>query len=119
MWKWQQGIVPNHLLYCMIGRLDRKQHFGVMVPSESLDEPQLWVEGCGRGQLRGSELLPNRSGHHTGGCPLINYTPGYSGVPDFDWDLESNGRRKRRVVRLSGVENNHLVISRINSAHGR
>ena len=25
----------------------------------------------GKGQLRRSELFPNRSGHHTGGCPLI------------------------------------------------
>ena len=38
----------------------------------------------GRGQLRRSELLPNRSEHHTGGCPFINYTPRNLSIPDFD-----------------------------------
>ena len=52
---------------------------------------------CGRGQLRRSELLPNRSRHHTGGCSLINYTPRNVSVPDFDWDLEGDGSKKRRM----------------------
>jgi len=52
---------------------------------------------CGRGQVKRSELLPNRSGHHTGGCPLINYTPRNIGILDFDWDLEGDGSRKRRM----------------------
>ena len=63
---------------------------GVAVPRSKGDR--------GRGQLRGSELLPNRSGHHAGGCPLINDTLGHVGVPDFDWDLEGDGRRERRMV---------------------
>ena len=59
MWKWQQGIAPNHLLYYTIGRLDREQHFGIMDPLESLDEPQLWVEGCVRGHWMSKEALQN------------------------------------------------------------
>ena len=51
----------------------------------------------GRGQLRRSELLPNQSGHHTGGCPLINYTPRNVSVPYFDGDLEDDGSRTRRM----------------------
>ena len=57
VWKWQQGIAPNHLLYYMIGRLDRERHFGVMDPLESWDEPQLWVEGCVKGHWMSKEAL--------------------------------------------------------------
>ena len=52
----------------------------------------------GRGQLRRSELFPNRSRHHTGRCPLIINTSSDIGISDFDWDLESNRRRKRGMV---------------------
>ena len=57
MWKWQQEIAPNHLLCYTNEQLDQKQHFGVMVPLESLDEPQLWVEGCVRDHWMSKEAL--------------------------------------------------------------
>ena len=48
---------------------------GVAIPRSKSDR--------GRGQLRRSELFPNRSRHHTGGCPLVNDAPGNVNVSDF------------------------------------
>ena len=62
---------------------------GVAIPRSKSDR--------GRGQIRRSELFPNRSGHHTSGCPLINDTLRNVSVMDFDWDLEGYGSRKRRM----------------------
>ena len=59
MWKWPQGIAPNHLLCYTTERLGWKKNFGVMVPLESLDEPQLWVEGCVGDHWMSKEALEN------------------------------------------------------------